>query len=477
MAKMFVHYNGTVADFKAAGLESKYTNHIVFIKGGSEGKGEAVYTHGQFYANVKEALSALENKVNGMAYFSKISDGTNTAATGEANGTITFSATDPSQVSVDVNTKGVKIGLSEAFKTKVNDTAANLGSKDDAADINGSAFARIANLKSVVQDLTGGSGESVGSQITNAINNLDVEVSTGDYVASISQVDGKIVATSGTFNFDTAGAAATAEQNAKDYADSLANNYDQSGSASTAEQNAKNYADTLVATGSALEVRVKANEDAITTLNGSDTVEGSVDKKVKDAINDFAVKVSNDDTVNTFKEMIDYAAAHKNEYGTLSGDVQANTNAIATLNGTAEEAGSVAKAVKDAVDAEAAVARAAEKANEDAIKAISDDYLKASDKETLQNNINTVSQNLTKEVERAQGAEKANADAIAAMNLTEVSGYVTKVSQTNGKVSATTVANIPAADVTIADTDNKLVGTTVEAALAELADMWTWEEL
>ena len=63
------------------------------------------------------------------------------------------------------------------------------------------------------------------------------------------------------------------------------------------------------------------------------------------------------------------------------------------------------------------------------------------------------------------------------MNLTEVSGYVTKVSQTNGKVSATTVANIPAADVTIADTDNKLVGTTVEAALAELADMWTWEEL
>ena len=175
--------------------------------------------------------------------------------------------------------------------------------------------------------------------------------------------------------------------------------------------------------------------------------------------------------------MIDYAAAHKNEYGTLSGDVQANTNAIATLNGTAEEAGSVAKAVKDAVDAEAAIARAAEKANEDAIKAISDDYLKASDKETLQNNINTVSQNLTQEVERAQGAEKANADAIAAMNLTEVSGYVTKVSQTNGKVSATTVANIPAADVTIADTDNKLVGTTVEAALAELADMWTWEEL
>ena len=105
-------------------------------------------------------------------------------------------------------------------------------------------------------------------------------------------------------------------------------------------QTAATYDDT------ALKARVAANETAINTLNGSSTVPGSVDKKVADAINDFATKVSDDSTVNTFKELIDYAASHKNEYSTLSGEVQKNTNAINTLNGTG--AGSVSKAVADA---------------------------------------------------------------------------------------------------------------------------------
>ena len=91
---------------------------------------------------------------------------------------------------------------------------------------------------------------------------------------------------------------------------------------------------------------IKANADAITKLNGTSAVEGSVDKKVADAINEFATKVSDDQTVNTFKELIDYAAAHKGEYSTLSGEVQANKTAIATLNG--DGAGSVSKAVADA---------------------------------------------------------------------------------------------------------------------------------
>ena len=96
----------------------------------------------------------------------------------------------------------------------------------------------------------------------------------------------------------------------------------------------------------ALKSRVTDTETAINTLNGSSTVPGSVDKKVADAINDFATKVSDDGTVNTFKELIDYAASHKSEYSTLSGEVQKNTNAIKTLNGTG--AGSVSKAVADA---------------------------------------------------------------------------------------------------------------------------------
>lgn len=99
-----------------------------------------------------------------------------------------------------------------------------------------------------------------------------------------------------------------------------------------------------------LEGRVKANEDSLTVLKGSASVEGSIDKKIADALNDFATKATDDETINTFKELIDYAASHKGEYSTLSGSVQTNTEAIATLNGEATEAGSVAKKIKDVTD-------------------------------------------------------------------------------------------------------------------------------
>ena len=251
MAKMFVHYAGTVTAFKAAGLESKYNNHIVFIAGGENGKGAAVYTHGNYYGDYKTALEALKTKVDGLKYFSKISDGTNTASVASADGTITFSATDPSEVSVDVNAAGVKIGLSEEFKTKVNTTlpgqisAVNnkLGEKDAAAASgeNATAFGRIKNLEAIVAGLTGSEGgevESVDAKITKAINALDVEAQAGDFVASISQVDGEIAPVMGTFNFDTKGDAAKAEAAAKAYADGLAVNYDAAGAAATAKSEA-----------------------------------------------------------------------------------------------------------------------------------------------------------------------------------------------------------------------------------------------
>ena len=98
------------------------------------------------------------------------------------------------------------------------------------------------------------------------------------------------------------------------------------------------------------EVRglIKNNKDAIDVLNGGDTVNGSVAKSVKEAINDFATKISDDGTVNTFKELVDYAAAHGSEYTAAIADIAANKSAIKTLNGTG--AGSVSKAVSDAID-------------------------------------------------------------------------------------------------------------------------------
>lgn len=170
--------------------------------------------------------------------------------------------------------------------------------------------------------------------------------------------------------YDEAGAANTALQNAKAYADGK---NDAIAEAKTAGDNAQAAVDALsgkvgtVPDGktvvqmiadaqtaatyddTTIKASIKANTDAITKLNGADTVDGSVDKKIKDAINKFATDVSDNNTVDTFKELIDYAASHQGEYSTLSGEVQKNTTAIATLNGTG--AGSVSKTVSDAVDA------------------------------------------------------------------------------------------------------------------------------
>lgn len=63
--------------------------------------------------------------------------------------------------------------------------------------------------------------------------------------ASTAEQNAKDYADSLASNYDPAGAASEAEQNAKDYANSLASNYDPAGSAVTAEQNAKDYADGL----------------------------------------------------------------------------------------------------------------------------------------------------------------------------------------------------------------------------------------
>lgn len=113
---------------------------------------------------------------------------------------------------------------------------------------------------------------------------------------------------------------------------------------------AKKSGDDAQADVDALTERVSANENAIGVLNG--TGEGSVSKTVSDAINEFATRVSDDGIINTVKELIDYAATHGEDFSELVGDVDANTKAIATLNGDSSTVGSVAKTVADAIAAE-----------------------------------------------------------------------------------------------------------------------------
>ena len=107
-------------------------------------------------------------------------------------------------------------------------------------------------------------------------------------------------------------------ENAKNYADGLSANYDAAGTAQTKVDELANGA-------------VKANADAITKLNGDATVEGSVDKKVKDASDALKQQI----TDSTYDDTA------------IQAKVSANETAIGVLNGTGE--GSVAKKVADEI--------------------------------------------------------------------------------------------------------------------------------
>lgn len=119
-------------------------------------------------------------------------------------------------------------------------------------------------------------------------------------------------------------------------------------------QSAQNDLDALKAVVGAddtagLRKRIKANEDAIGVLNG--TGEGSVDKAVKDAIDDFANKVTDDGTINTFKELVDWVAEHPEVAQGLTTEINALKTILAGF-GTAEgETATVKKYVDDAIAA------------------------------------------------------------------------------------------------------------------------------
>lgn len=100
----------------------------------------------------------------------------------------------------------------------------------------------------------------------------------------------------------------------------------------------------------ALQTQITTNKNALDVLNG--TGEGSVEKQITDAINKFANDVSDDSTVNTFKELVDWAASHSSEAAEMAAGITANKNAIDALQakvGTIPES-SAATTIVDYVD-------------------------------------------------------------------------------------------------------------------------------
>ena len=120
-------------------------------------------------------------------------------------------------------------------------------------------------------------------------------------------------------NYEVAGAAATAEQNAKDYADGLADNYEVAGAAATAEQNAKDYADGLAGNYAA-----KSYESKVDTLVGSDS-----DKTARAiAAEEVAKVVANADAdFDTLKEIADWIQNDTTGAASMANDI-ANLKAI-----------------------------------------------------------------------------------------------------------------------------------------------------
>ena len=93
--------------------------------------------------------------------------------------------------------------------------------------------------------------------------------------------------------------------------------------------------------GDTIMNRVVALEDQVGILNGDETIEGSILKIVKDEIDDFASKVSDDGVFNTVKEFIDYVSAHGGETQKIVSDI----TSLQALVGTRTVGEQIAEAV------------------------------------------------------------------------------------------------------------------------------------
>lgn len=155
-----------------------------------------------------------------------------------------------------------------------------------------------------------------------------------------------------------------------------------------------------------LRKRIKTNEDAIGVLNGMG--EGSVTKAVNDAINDFATKATENGTIDTFKELVDWVASHPDIVNGLTGDIN-KLKAILKGFGTAEGQSPEVKAYIDG-----------------AIKALKiEDYAKAADLTTLAGRVSVV-EKLPAAGITAEDIEKWNAKQDAG-NFVDQSAYDTKM--------------------------------------------------
>lgn len=172
----FIYYTGTISDFQARTDKSDFDNSIVFIKGGTNGTGAAIYTHGSYFANVKD----INDTLGGLKYISKIKVGNTTAEATGKNAILEFEPVDPTTIAVDASSGKVTIGLTKNFTDKV-DGKADVGTSSDTASSN-----TIHGVKKYVD-----------AAVSTAIQGLDSSKESSDGAkvkVKVTETDGKITA-------------------------------------------------------------------------------------------------------------------------------------------------------------------------------------------------------------------------------------------------------------------------------------------
>lgn len=170
-------------------------------------------------------------------------------AEGTGNGTIKVDGTD-----VKVHGLGSAAFVGTDFFDAKGAAAEVLGTEADLA-----TAPTVYGVKKYAEEYADGLAENYDAKDTakNLIAALDVadDAVAGQYVSAVSETDGKIKVTRAalpdyTDVYDAKGSAATAETNAKAYADGLAGNYDAKGDAAKALTDAKTYVDAALTWGS-----------------------------------------------------------------------------------------------------------------------------------------------------------------------------------------------------------------------------------
>lgn len=200
-----------------------------------------------------------------------------------------------------------------------------------------------------------------------------------------------------------------------------------------------------------LDGKIKANTDAIAVLNGDATVEGSVAKEVKDAINEFATATTDNQTYDTFAELVNYISNHGGEAAEMGAAIDALEEKVGEKSVATQISEAFTTANLDQYATDAELATLTETVNG---KAAQSDLDTAEGKiEVLEGKVSTLEgkvdvTKVSEAIATAKGEATQHADdAIAALDATvnsadveEGKGIKITVVETDGKLTSATVS-------------------------------------